>query len=55
MKAKRVATRVHTRKIDRLVAHKKMKDAGIVSPNKGKRMQIRSFFAEHWREAEYID
>ena len=54
-KFKNVSVRVHTRKLDRLVAHKKMKDAGIVSPNKGKKMHINSFFADHWREAEYID
>lgn len=51
-KAKRVMTRVHDRKIDRAVAHAMMKKAGIVRPNDHK--HGRSFFAEHWREAQYI-
>lgn len=51
-KTKRVSTRVHTRKIDRAVAHAVMKKIGIVRPNDHRGGS--SFFAMHWREAEYI-
>ena len=47
---KRVSTRIHTRKIDRAVAHAMMKKAGIVSPNK-KNKAGESFFSKHWRES----
>ena len=49
---KRVMTRVHDRKIDRSVAHAMMKKAGLVRVNDHR--TGRSFFAEHWREANYI-
>lgn len=52
MKEQRKMTRVHTRKIDRMVAHKVMKRVGIMRPNDHR--GGRSFFAEHWREAEFI-
>lgn len=52
MKVKQKSVRVHTRKIDRAVAHAVMKRVGIVRPND--HSHGRSFFAEHWREAEYI-
>ena len=51
-KVKRVSTRIHTRKLDRAVAHAIMKREGIVRPNDHR--GGRSFFAEHWREAEFI-
>lgn len=34
------------RKLRRLVAHKRMKDAGVIRVNKG----LDSYFAKHWRE-----
>ncbi len=40
-KARRKMTRVHTRKLDRLVAKHNMKKAGVHKPNK--------HFAENWR------
>ena len=51
-RTKRVPTRVHTRKLDRMVAHNKMKQAGVVKANNHKYGD--SFLAEHWREANYI-
>ena len=48
---KRVSTVVHTRKLDRSVAHEKMKKAGLVSVNKGNP----SFFSQHWNEARYVN
>ena len=58
----RVPTHVHTRKLDRLVAHRNMKRAGIKRVNKhdyavyknmtGMTVQeyILSYFAKHWRD-----
>lgn len=37
------------RKLKRLVAHKRMKKAGVRRINKG----LTSYFSEHWRE--YVD
>lgn len=48
MKRKRVSTRVHSRKIDRLVAKNNMKKAGIYRFTHGGRHD--SFFANHWHE-----
>lgn len=57
MVAKRVATQVHTRKLDRLVAHKNMERAGLKRVNKHdyygpvwERTVIDSYFSKHWRE-----
>lgn len=47
-KSKRVSTRVHTRKLDRLIARDNMKRAGIYRFTHGQRHH--SFFANHWRE-----
>lgn len=47
-KIKRVSTRVHTRKLDRMVAQNNMVRAGIYKFNKGERHH--TFFANHWRE-----
>ena len=41
MKHKRKMTRIHTRKLDRMVAKHNMKKAGVPKPNK--------HFAENWR------
>ena len=61
-KSIRVPTQVHTRKLDRLVAHKNMERAGLTRVNKhdystyktmtGMTVQERigSYFARHWRE-----
>ena len=38
-------------KLRRLVAHKRMKDMGLVQVNKEK--SGRSYFAKHWREVIY--
>ena len=43
--------RVHTRKIDRGVAHALMKKGGIVQPNKGKP----SFFSQNWQDTKYLN
>ena len=51
---KRVSTVVHTRKLDRSVAHAKMKKAGLVGVNKHPHGRGTSFFATHWREAKYV-
>lgn len=57
MVAKRVATQVHTRELDRLVAHKNMERAGLKRVNKHdyyghawERTVIGSYFSKHWRE-----
>lgn len=50
-RTKRVPTRVHTRKLDRSVAHALMKKGGLVGVNDHSH-GIRSFFAEHWRESQ---
>ena len=59
---KRVPTQVHTRKLDRLVAHAKMKQGGWKHVNKVIRRKttdafghsidyvIPSDFSEHWRQ-----
>lgn len=59
---KRVSTQIHTRKLDRLVAHRNMERAGIKHVNKhdyatyktmsGMTMQERigSYFATHWKD-----
>ena len=47
-KSKRVSTRVHTRKLDRLVARNNMCRAGIYRFTHGKRHE--SFFCKRWRE-----
>ena len=53
MKQKRVSTQVHTRKLDRSVAHAKMKKAGLVRVNDHRGGN--SFFSAHWREARYVN
>lgn len=50
---KRVSTVVHTRKLDRSVAHAKMKKAGLSGVNKHHGRGT-SFFSGHWREAKYV-
>jgi len=47
-RTKRVATQVHTRKLDRIVAHRNMENKGIRHINKDK--ADGSFFANNWRE-----
>lgn len=61
MKNIREHERVHTRKIDRAVAHAKMKKEGIAHPNKSEHMRYQTFtgatmtkvepsyFAKNWR------
>lgn len=61
-KSIRVPTRVHTRKLDRSVAHARMKKAGLSHVNRhdyhtyqtmtGMTVQQRmdSYFSSHWRE-----
>lgn len=53
----RTPTQIHTRKLDRLVAHRNMKRAGIRRANTHDyygplydRTRTKSYFAEHWRE-----
>lgn len=53
----RVPTQVHTRTLDRLVAHTNMKRAGIRHVNKHdysgpafSKTRIGSYFSEHWRD-----
>lgn len=58
----RVPTQVHTRKLDRCVAHRNMERAGLKKVNKhdyatyktftGMTMQdyLPSYFAKHWRD-----
>ena len=62
----RVPTRVHTRKIDRLVAHKNMERAGLKRVNKhdsytytngfGATVKVDngSYFSNHWRETANV-
>lgn len=62
MVVKRVPTQIHTRKIDRLVAHKNMQRAGLRRVNKHDHAAyktftgmtvteyIDSYFARHWRD-----
>ena len=54
---KRVPTQVHTRWLDRFVAHTNMKRAGIKHVNKHdysgpafSKTRIGSYFSEHWKE-----
>ena len=61
-KVVRVPTQVHTRKLDRSVAHRNMERAGIKKVNKPNKYSYRnpfgatvhidngSYFANHWRE-----
>lgn len=63
---KRVPTQIHTRKLDRSVAHRNMKRAGLRKVNKhdyatyktmtGMIMEERidSYFAKHWRDTVNI-
>lgn len=53
----RVSTQIHTRKLDRLVAHRNLKREGRRHVNKHdyygpmwERTRIKSYFAEHWRD-----
>lgn len=49
----RVSTQVHTRKLDRSVAHARMKKADMRHVNKHagiKGGRIDSYFSSHWRE-----
>ena len=53
----RIPTQVHTRELDRLVAHRNMERAGLKRVNKHDysgtgwlRTRIDSYFAKHWRE-----
>lgn len=46
---KRTTQRVHTRKIDRMVAHNVMRAKGMTGVNKPYGGE--SFFSTHWREA----
>lgn len=48
MNKKTVTYQLHTRRLDREVAHNKMKKADVIQPNKDKGNG--SFFARHWRE-----
>lgn len=55
--SKRVPTQIHTRWIDRLVAHTNMKRAGLRRVNKHDysgpaydRIRLDSYFARHWRD-----
>lgn len=62
MKEKRVSTRVHTRKLDRSVAHKRMEKLGRKKVNKHDNITYKnpfgatiteregSYFSKHWRE-----
>ena len=65
MKDIREHERIHTRKIDRAVAHKRMKDEGIAHMNRSERgtyMTVSgavmqkvepSYFAKNWRAYSY--
>ena len=53
----RMPIQVHTRKLDRLVAHKNMERAGLKRVNKHdysgplfERNRIDSYFSQHWRD-----
>ena len=48
MNKKTVTYQLHTRRLDREIAHNKMKKAGVIQPNKDKGNG--SFFSRHWRE-----
>lgn len=48
MKTQRVATQVHTRKLDRMAARRNMKSKGIIQINKDK--ADGSFFSNNWRD-----
>lgn len=57
MKQDRKPVQVHTRKLDRLVAHKNMERAGLKRVNKHdysgplfERIRIGSYFSDHWRD-----
>lgn len=57
----RVPTQVHTRELDRLVAHKNMERAGIKHVNRHdyygplwERTIVSSYFAKHWRDTVNI-
>ena len=51
METRRVPTRIHTRKIDRMAVKTAMKAAGLKHVMKhGKTRKVKSHFAEHWRE-----
>lgn len=47
-----VIPRIHTRKLDRGIARKRMKEMGLVQVVKHKPGQT-SWFASHWREYAY--
>ena len=54
---KRVPTQIHTRELDRLVAHKNMQRAGLRRVNKHDysgplwlRQRLDSYFAKNWRD-----
>lgn len=63
---RRVPTRVHTRKIDRAVAHKNMERAGLRKVNKKNKTTYvgpygntivqddGSYFANHWRDTTNV-
>ena len=53
----RVPTQIHTRELDRSVAHKNMERAGLRKVNKHDHVgaahmteRVDSYFAKHWRE-----
>lgn len=63
MEQKRVATRVHTRKLDRAIARANMKKQGFnqvakhdlrqsytIGGKRGETIRTKSYFAENWRE-----
>lgn len=63
---RRIPTRVHTRKLDRSVAHKNMERAGLRKVNKPNctiykgpfgstvKEDMGSYFANHWRETANV-
>ena len=57
MNTTRVSTQVHTRELDRTVAHRNMERAGLRRVNKHSysgpmflRQRIGSYFSNHWRD-----
>jgi hypothetical protein len=57
VEVKRVSTVVHTRKLDRLIAHKNMERAKLKHVNRHdyygqswERVRVDSYFARHWRD-----
>ena len=49
----RMPTQVHTRKLDRAVAHKRMERAGLRGVNDhttSTGFKVDSYFSNHWRE-----